>query len=317
MTVYGADRFVEWLAGMLRSAEPVTPSSERLERLVLGGSRRYSRLDVEARSGVPRERNERLWRALGFADVDDDDVVFTEADVDALKLIDGLVTSGLIAPNVEAAVARAAGQALSRLAEWEIGLLNDFVVPRATNGNVAPDQETVLEFAETILPIMEQLHSYVWRRHVAAVAGRALAASPDELESNTLVVGFADVVGYTRLTRNLPDAELAALIERFESTVADVIAAGAGRVIKMLGDEVLFAASDPAAAAAIALDLLDAIVVDGELPNVRIGMARGNVLSRFGDVYGPVVNVASRLTSAAKPGTILVDEDLASVLAGE
>ena len=315
MTVYGADRFVEWLAGLLRSTEPATPSSERLERLVLGGARRYTRIDVEVRSGVERERNERLWRALGFADVDDSDVVFTEADVEALKLIDGLVTSGLIAPNVEAAVARAAGQALSRLAEWEIGLLNDFVVPKTGNGTVTPDEEAVLQFAETLLPIMEQLHSYVWRRHVAAVAGRALAASPDELESNTLVVGFADVVAYTRLTRNLPDSELAELIERFESTVADVIAARSGRVIKMLGDEVLFAASDPAAAAVIALDLLDAIVVDGELPNVRIGMARGNVLSRFGDVYGPVVNVASRLTSAAKPGTILVDVDLATVLA--
>ena len=118
---------------------------------------------------------------------------------------------------------------------------------------------------------MEQLHSYVWRRHVAAVAGRALAASPDELETNTLVVGFADVVGYTRLTRNLPDAELAELIERFESTVADVIAAGTGRVIKMLGDEALFAASDPAAAAAIALDLLDASSSTGSCPTSASG----------------------------------------------
>ena len=98
---------------------------------------------------------------------------------------------------------------------------------------------------------------------------------------------------------------------------AEVIATAAGRVVKMLGDEVLFVADDPVAAATIGLGLLDAIDVDGELPDLRIGMARGNVLSRFGDVYGPVVNIASRLTSAAKPGTVLVDRELATALASE
>ena len=82
----GADRIGEWLARLLRPAESVTPLSERLERIVLGGARRYTRLEVEERSGVPRERNARLWRALGFADVGDDDVVFTDVDVQALQL---------------------------------------------------------------------------------------------------------------------------------------------------------------------------------------------------------------------------------------
>ena len=85
----------------------------------------------------------------------------------------------------------------------------------------------------------------------------------------------------------------------------------------MLGDEVLFVADDPLAAATIGLGLLDSIEVDGELPDLRIGMARGTVLSRFGDVYGPVVNIASRLTSAAKPGTVLVDRELATALPSE
>ena len=317
MTMSGPDRIGEWLARLLRPAEPSPPLSERLERIVLGGARRYTRIEVEARSGVPRERNERLWRALGFADVDDDDVVFTDADVEALELIDGFVESGLIAPTVEAAVARAAGQSLSRLAEWEIGLLNDYVMSRPESGPDDADEAAVLRFAETILPTMERLHSYVWRRHIAALVGRALAASPDELVSNTLVVGFADVVGFTRLTRTLTETELAGLLERFESTAAEIVANAAGRVVKMLGDEVMFVAVDPVAAAAIGLGLLDAVEADGELPDLRIGMARGNVLSRFGDVYGPVVNIASRLTSAAKPGTVLVDGELATALASE
>jgi adenylate cyclase len=316
-TMSGADRIGEWLSLLLRPAEPALPLSEGLERVVLGAPRRYTRLEVEERSGVARERNARLWRALGFADIDDDDVVFTDSDVAALKLIDGLVGSGLIDPTVEAAAARAAGQSLSRLAEWEIGLLNDYVVSRVETGSDLADGEAVLRFAESILPVMEQLHSYVWRRHIAALAGRALAATPDELVSNVLVVGFADVVGYTRLARGLSETELAGLIERFESMATEVIATAAGRLVKTLGDEVLFVAADPVAAAAIGLGLLDSIDIDGELPDLRIGMARGNVLSRFGDVYGPVVNIASRLTSAAKPGTVLVDRELATALASE
>jgi adenylate cyclase len=301
---------------MLRRVEPETSLAERLERIVLGGVRRYTRGDVERRSGVPAERNARLWRALGFADVAEDDVVFTDADVEALQLIDGLVGSGVIDPSLEGAVARAAGLSLSRLAEWEIGLLNDFL----SSDDHAPgqvDEAAVIRFAETVLPLMEHLHSYIWRRHVAAVAGRALAASPDELESHALVVGFADVVGYTRLTRNLGETELAALLERFESLVAEVVVNAGGRVVKTLGDGVLFVVDDPRAAASIGLDLVDAVEADPEQPGLRVGLARGNVLSRFGDVYGPVVNIASRLTTAAKRGTVLVDRELATALAGE
>src|SRR5918994_2205230 len=153
MTMSGADRIGEWLAGLLRPADQVTSLSERLEQIVLGGVRRYTRLDVEARSGVARERNERLWRALGFADVDDEDVVFTDAGIEALKLIDGFVDSGLIDPTVEAAVARAAGQSLSRLAEWETGLLNDYVVSQAERVPEQADEAAVLRLAEAILPM--------------------------------------------------------------------------------------------------------------------------------------------------------------------
>ena len=312
-----ADRITEWLSRLLRGPAPLAPFSERLERLVLGDARRYTRLEVEARSGVSRERNERLWRALGFADVGDDDIVFTNADVEALELIDDLVGSGIIDPTLEAAAARAAGQSLARLAEWEIGLLNAHIAAQLTNGSDEADEADVLRFAATVLPVMEKLHSYIWRRHLASLAGRALAASPDELVSTALVVGFADVVGYTRMTRDLSETELAELIERFESVAADVIATNAGRLVKTLGDEVLFVVADPLGAATIGLELLAAVRVDGGLPDLRIGMARGNVLSRFGDVYGPVVNIASRLTSAAKPGTVLVDDELAASLQDE
>lgn len=289
----------------------VEPVTERLERIVLGGPRRYTRLDVEQLSGVERERTERLWRALGFADAADEDVVFTDADLNALRLIDGLVGFGFIHPTIEAAAARSIGQSLSRLAEWQMGLLNDFFLAQGHGDRAGAEGEAVVATAESILPLMEQLHAYVWRRHLAALLGQALGRPTDEL----VTVGFADVVGYTRMSRHLTETELGELIERFESVALDVIARAGGRLVKSLGDEVLFVVVDPEASARIALDLLDEIHRHRDLPDVRIGIARGPVLNRFGDVYGPVVNIASRLTSAAKPGTILADRELAAVLA--
>jgi adenylate cyclase len=163
---------------------------------------------------------------------------------------------------------------------------------------------------------MERLQTYVWRRHLAAATGRTLAGS-DELARGVRVVGFADIVSYTRLTRRLTETELGRLIERFEGLAADVIALNGGRVIKSIGDEVLFVADTPAQGVAIALDLQDKVAETADVPELRIGLAYGSVLIRLGDIYGEVVNLASRLTSEAKPGRVLADRELAAALDGD
>jgi adenylate cyclase len=181
-------------------------------------------------------------------------------------------------------------------------------------GSELPGDEAV-ELASLLLPAMERLQTYVWRRHLAAAAGRAMAGS-DELSRGIRVVGFADIVSYTRLTRRLSVAELGNLIERFEGLAADVVALNGGRIIKSIGDEVLFVTDTPAQAAALALALQDEVAAAGDLPELRIGLAYGTILIRLGDVYGEVVNLASRLTSEAKPGRVLVDRELAAALDG-
>src|SRR5690606_38047453 len=120
------------------------------------------------------------------------------------------------------------------------------------DGNGHVDDDEVVRLAETIVPLMDQLHSYVWRRHLAALAGRPFAGGDHEI----MTVGFADVVGYTRMSRQLSDTELAELIDRFESAALDVIANAGGRLVKTLGDEVMFVVDDPVVAANIAVDLL-------------------------------------------------------------
>jgi len=157
------------------------------------------------------------------------------------------------------------------------------------------------------------LIGYIWRRHLAATAGRALAddrTSP----STSLVVGFADLVGFTSLTRDVGEAELAGVVETFEALASDVIAEHSGRVVKTLGDEVMFTADEPGQGAEIALGLAERVEAAADVPEVRIGLACGPVLARLGDVYGEPVNIASRLTSIARPGSILADRELASAL---
>ena len=95
-----------------------------------------------------------------------------------------------------------------------------------------------------------------------------------------------------------------------------VIAERHGWVVKTVGDEVMFAVEDPRDAALIALELTERIGADEVLPGIRTGLALGPVLVRFGDAFGQVVNTAARLTSVAKPDTVLVDPALAEALEG-
>ncbi|PRX49432.1 adenylate cyclase [Prauserella shujinwangii] len=286
----------------------------RLERVLLGGRRKYTRLQVAAEAGVPEERSRRLWRALGFATAADDQVVFTDADVEAMRVTDSLVAAGLIDRRIEASVARAVGLHLSRLAEWQVHLLWELI---QDNPELAADEERIARLVDTLLPELERVQNFVWRRHLAAYAGRALASPDEPLETRTEVVGFVDMVGYTRMTRRIDEAALGDVLDRFETVATDVIAEHHGRVVKMIGDEVLFVTDSAVEAAEIALTLAERADADAGLPAVRAGMAAGRILNRFGDVYGSVVNLASRLTSLARPGTVLVDRELAAALTGE
>jgi adenylate cyclase len=162
---------------------------------------------------------------------------------------------------------------------------------------------------------MRELQDYVWRRHLAANAGRLFLTRPGAVDRRELAVGFADLVGYTSRSRGMGGRELGAMVEDFESTATEVIARHAGRVVKTVGDGVLFTAGTGVAAVEIGLELPKVWEAE-DRPPLRTGAAYGPVLTRLGDIYSPVVNLASRLTSLAHPGTMLVDRGLARQLRG-
>ncbi len=286
---------------------------EALERLLLGGPRRLTRLQVAEAAGMPPERTQRLWRALGFPDVADDDPAFTDSDVEALGVLSALIDSGFVGPDTEASIARATGQALSRLADWQADMLADALVRRADAQGPGTSLDVVAA-ADVVLPLLASTQEYVWRRHLAANVDRLLSSGAPG-ERRELAVGFADLVGYTSRSRGMDGRELGAMIEAFEATAGDVIARSHGRVVKTVGDGVLYTAASAPDAVEIGLTLPDAWDAD-DRPSLRVGAAHGAVLTRLGDVYSPVVNLASRLTSLARPGTMLVDRALAEQLRG-
>ncbi len=302
------------MAAELKAAEPapepdLAAMQPDFEQALLGGERKFTRIEVSERAGISTERAEQMWHALGFATVPDDEIAFTDGDVEALRLVAALEDDGFIDPAVESSLARKLGQTQSRLASWQSAMFLELLA----GSKLTADDAT--EVAALLLPAMERLQTYVWRRHLAAAAGRAMAGS-GELARGIRVVGFADIVSYTRLTRRMSELELGRLIERFEGLAADVVAANGGRVIKSIGDEVLFVTDTPAQGAALALALQDKIAEADDLPELRIGLAYGSILIRLGDVYGEVVNLASRLTSEAKPGRVLADREMAAALDG-
>jgi adenylate cyclase len=296
--------------------DPGRDAREALERLLLDGPRRYTRLQVAELAGMPPERTQRLWRALGFPDAADDDPAFTDADVEALHVLSTLIDSGFVGPETEASIARAMGQSLSRLADWQTDMMADALLRSAQAGDrdarVASSADDAVAAAKALLPRLRQVQDYVWRRHLAANADRLLgAAGPGDRRE--LAVGFADLVGYTSRSRGMGGRELGEMVEDFESIAAEVIARHHGRVVKTVGDGVLFTAATPVDAVEIGLEL--PLAWDAEdRPPLRVGAAYGRVLTRLGDIYSPVVNLASRLTSLARPGTLLVDRDLADSL---
>lgn len=281
------------------------PLALKVEELILDSPRKYTPFQAARAAGVPMEMAARFWRAMGFADIGQARAL-TEADVLALRRLAGLVEAGLLNEATAIQVARSTGQTTARLAEWQVDSFLEGLTVSPEPG--MSRMEVTYPLVELLLPDLQEFLVYVWRRQLAAATGRVVQAADDaEMVDRRLAVGFADLVGFTRLTRRLEEEELGELVEAFETTAADLVVANGGRLIKTFGDEVLYVADDAGTAAEIGLRLIETLASDETMPELRVGIAFGTVTTRMGDVFGTTVNLASRLTSIAPKDTVLVD----------
>ena len=283
-----------------------------LEEALLGAPCRLTRDEVIAAAGVEPDEAEAIWAAMGFAQVPPTEAAFTELDVEALRTAVHLRDTGVVDTDTLLVLARTMGQGLARLAEAQVGVF------RGQAADMTADQayDAAVAAASDVLPGLERLMVHVWRRQFAAATERSFASLLGGGHP-VLAVGFVDLVGFTQTSRESDAHDLAVLLERFERETSLRVTNDGGRVIKMLGDEVLFVTDDVVAAAEVALDTVAAHAGDEQLPEVRAGLALGPVLSRLGDVFGEPVNLASRLTDEARPRTLLVDQAVMEALADD
>ena len=213
---------------------------EVIEAYLLGEEPSLTRVQVAEQAGVPLETAMELWHLMGFAHVEDDVVAFTPADVKALQLSTDLMELGVLGPDRQSALVRTWGRSYARLAEWQTALLADVALERGAN-----PADTLAEVTGEVLPRVEALQSYVWRRHLVSAGSRLLAVETPGSPVSDLAVCFVDIVGYTSRSKALSEAELVDWLEHFESQTLELVVEAGGRIIKNIGDEVLFVTDDP------------------------------------------------------------------------
>jgi adenylate cyclase len=274
------------------------------ECVMRGESERLTLAEVASRAELTEDDALAVWRSWGFPDPASGARRFTDADADALRTLRGL--AGVTGREPAIAFARTIGESSSKIAEAVVSLLRSRIEASLfeRGGTSTELAHTFTYLAKEFLPRLARAVDTVLRHHLEVVGRRYSAAGEPANSANSvrLVVGFADVVGYTALSSSLPPGDLSNLMSRFEAESAERIARRGANLVKRIGDAVMFVTPSVEAAVAVAFDL------------IAVGSDRLEL--RDGDFYGPAVNLASRLTDAAAPGSVLVPADLALALAG-
>ena len=253
---------------------------------------------------VPVEDVTRAWALLGLAVAGPDHPALSQADVDGLaawfrmKLVIGAEGAfGFL---------RVLGSAMARLAEAESAVVRagtpDIQINH-THDELATAQayRAVAEFIPRIGSLIDAVH----RHHLISARTYFEGVIRDSSASVVCGVGFADLSGFTALTQLLMPAELSMLLNEFATTVTDVVHADSGRVVKFIGDEVMWVSSTASLLAKAAVDLVNHPKAAEAGLNVRAGLGYGEILAINGDYFGTTVNMAARLVAAAKPQQIL------------
>ena len=281
------------------------------ERMV-SGVPRYSTREVSQRAGVRPEFVMTLRRANGLPVPDVDAVVCSEADIDGAILARRFLESG-VSEEQQLAVVRVLGRGLAQAAEvMRATVLELALEPGASEAQLARRIASQIEdFMPMVGPMLEQmarLHlRHMVRTEAISAAERADGTLPG---ARDVTVAFADLVGFTRLGEEVDAGELGRVAQRLVGLTVEHLR-GDVRLVKTIGDAAMLVSPDPSTLLEVSLDLVDAADAEGEdFPQLRIGLASGAALSRAGDWYGRPVNIASRITTIARPGSVLATREV-------
>jgi class 3 adenylate cyclase len=284
------------------------------DRVTIPGRDEFSLQDIAERTGGELEAVVKIWRALGFVEPAPDEGVACEADIAAVQTtldlaeVMGLPTALGVCRVIAASLARISDAISSavrgRLPDLALEVAGSEVATARTFGAVAEFVPRTGQALDTLFRHHLEHARMNWERtdsgDLAALGGVRLG------------IGFADLSGFTGLTESLSLPELSNLLTVFEEVADDIVRDQHGRVVKYIGDAVMYVTPDAGGAVRVAQGLLHAAQIRGM--QARAGVAAGVVLALEGDYFGPVVNLAARLTAMAEAGEILLTADVAERL---
>lgn len=277
------------------------------------GPPKYSLADAAASLGLPVADVERAWAALGLTAAGAEVPTLSQADVDGLRTWAEMRTA--LGEAASTGLLRVIGSGLARLSEAESSMV------RAGSPDIAIDRShdelataQAYRAAAAFIPRIGQLMDAVHRHHLMGTRTFIEHVVRDDSENVLCGIGFADLSGFTLLTQMLTTTELTALLNEFSGTAADIVHAAGGRVVKFIGDEVMWVTPTPEALARVAVSLVEHPRARQAHIQVRAGLNYGPVLAIGGDYFGNPVNLAARLVGAAEPDQILVSASLREAL---
>jgi adenylate cyclase len=267
--------------------------------------------DLAAASSATPDEIVEAYRLMGIPVDDSHGPMFDQAEQRIVELV--RAAAAALPAGMTEEILRSIGAGIATVAESAVaayvGSVEDLYDDRSLREKALATNAVgslALELGTLLGPL---LRHHLW---IATYRQREAMREALDRRQSTLTVGFVDLVGFTSTTESMTPDALLAFMRGFHSTAFDIVTSAGGRLVKHIGDEIMFTAASPERACTIALDLLDGFPNTGSRP--RAGLAHGVVVARHGDVYGPVVNTAARLTDIAVSGEVLAEAHIGALL---
>ena len=283
------------------------------DRKIRPGRDQYTLREAAEIVGADLGLVRRLWQASGLPIVDADTKVASPADLETLPLF--VLMAGLLGEDASLNLARVAAASVSRVADAVSASLRSVVTELALD-NTGSEIETARAYSgiAELTPAVGRALDSLLRHHLEAARRQFEASDSNDVALSSQVraaVGFADVSGFTALSEVSTSAELARMLIGFERTATGLVHEVDGRVVKFIGDMVMYVTPH----AETAVEVARRLIADSEHP-VRAGVSYGLLLAQDGDYFGPPVNLAARLVAIAEPGQVLVSGDVRDRVTG-